>query len=412
MADSSNGSDEPVVREEQVDDRPPVTTTTSNGPLELLSDDGDDNAAARADPTDLRERVTTAIDVDEAREIVPSPEVLHQRLQEQALAQQQKLAEKFRNRAPQPAPAPTATPVTQSDDDDVGARYEAAKKEYYRKKRSNALDIQDEIAFMRIEGEYSAYKRKVAADAEYDKSDDEDDESGLFVKDTDRIPAPSLQVSDAEDAGSRKKRNRKRGASNDGDQPARKKAKKSKAADYSESALDEVLAAARTKKKVAAPKKKAQSRKKHLLPVNLTNTRSLYGADVFRDTNATANLDSQPTFAKQGRKDTAFKELVASVPLESREIVNDDIKFFDQAMKKMTGRGSVSAADGGNWTVKGMRTALKPYQLLGTSFMRERETGTHAPLGGILADEMGLGKTIMVCVCSICCYYKLTRSRC
>ena len=194
MSDA-NEAREQVTTEEQANGQPEIITSTSNEPIELLSDDDNGPIAPTTDPPAPLEEPSTTMNSDEAREIVPSPEVLHQRLQEQALAQQKKLADRFRNRAPQPpsttasvAPATPAASVIQPDDDDVGARYEAAKKEYYRKKRSNALDIQDEIAFMRIEGEYSAYQRKAAADARFDESDD--DESGLFVTDRETVPAP------------------------------------------------------------------------------------------------------------------------------------------------------------------------------------------------------------------------------
>ncbi|KAF2217010.1 hypothetical protein CERZMDRAFT_32249 [Cercospora zeae-maydis SCOH1-5] len=43
-----------------------------------------------------------------------------------------------------------------------------------------------------------------------------------------------------------------------------------------------------------------------------------------------------------------------------------------------------------------MRSTLKHYQVLGTAFMRKRETELYEPRGGILADEMGLGKTVMM----------------
>ena len=55
----------------------------------------------------------------------------------------------------------------------------------------------------------------------------------------------------------------------------------------------------------------------------------------------------------------------------------------------------MKAAPDGNWEVKGMKSTLKHFQILGISFMRRRETGDRKPRGGILADEMGLGKTVM-----------------
>lgn len=43
----------------------------------------------------------------------------------------------------------------------------------------------------------------------------------------------------------------------------------------------------------------------------------------------------------------------------------------------------------GNWLVRGMKSPLKHYQILGVSWMRERERGDSEPRGGILADGMG-----------------------
>jgi hypothetical protein len=43
-----------------------------------------------------------------------------------------------------------------------------------------------------------------------------------------------------------------------------------------------------------------------------------------------------------------------------------------------------------------MKTALKGYQVLGTSFMRRRENAIEHPQGGLMADQMGLGKTLMM----------------
>ena len=60
------------------------------------------------------------------------------------------------------------------------------------------------------------------------------------------------------------------------------------------------------------------------------------------------------------------------------------------------GRGSVRSDQSGNWTVKGMTTSLKNYQVLGSAFMRRRENALEEPRGGLMADQMGLGKTLMM----------------
>lgn len=84
-----------------------------------------------------------------------------------------------------------------------------------------------------------------------------------------------------------------------------------------------------------------------------------------------------------------MKQLIASVPTESRDTAKYDQKYLDAAIRDFTGTGSVKAAPDGNWYVRGMRTTLKHYQILGTAFMRRRETGGDSPRGGIMADGMG-----------------------
>ena len=109
-----------------------------------------------------------------------------------------------------------------------------------------------------------------------------------------------------------------------------------------------------------------------------------------------------------------MKALIASVPTEAnKKVAAADKRFLDEAIKSFTGHATVRPADGGgrllllvlwvfanlgagNWSVKGMRSTLKHYQIMGTAFMRRRENDTVEPRGGILADQMGLGKTVMM----------------
>lgn len=73
-----------------------------------------------------------------------------------------------------------------------------------------------------------------------------------------------------------------------------------------------------------------------------------------------------------------------------------DKKQLNDALKHFTPSSSVQPDEGTQgWKMKGMKSSLSHYQMLGVSFMRERETAGIAPAGGILADAMGLGKTVM-----------------
>ena len=55
----------------------------------------------------------------------------------------------------------------------------------------------------------------------------------------------------------------------------------------------------------------------------------------------------------------------------------------------------------GGFLLKGLKTPLKHYQVLGAAFMKERELGPDGPIGGICADELGLGKTLQMLACII-----------
>jgi hypothetical protein len=121
--------------------------------------------------------------------------------------------------------------------------------------------------------------------------------------------------------------------------------------------------------------------------------RSLFNNDVFEQ-QARQDAPDQPTFQSRN-KQTALKELIASVPLgdnQTDEGIKDDAKNILQATKDFDGRGSVKSDGNGMWIVKGMKTSLKPYQLIGSAFMRRRENAMEEPRGGLVADQMGLGK--------------------
>jgi hypothetical protein len=113
---------------------------------------------------------------------------------------------------------------------------------------------------------------------------------------------------------------------------------------------------------------------------------SLFNSNVFEQ-QAGVDDPNQPGFRARVKAD-ALKELIASVPLADSKVAKKDINILLSATKDFNGRGAVKA-DGGFWKVKGMVTSLKPYQVLGTAFMRRRENGLDMPRGGLMADQMG-----------------------
>lgn len=128
---------------------------------------------------------------------------------------------------------------------------------------------------------------------------------------------------------------------------------------------------------------------------SMTDIGSLFTSNVFTDQEGNQDRSDQPTFDK-GRKDQALKQLIASVPLEHQKSARADRKVLLAATKDFTGHGSCKPDNDGKWLVRGMKTSLKSYQLLGSAFMRRRETAAEEPRGGLVADQMGLGKTVMM----------------
>ncbi|KAF2645627.1 hypothetical protein P280DRAFT_531914 [Massarina eburnea CBS 473.64] len=123
---------------------------------------------------------------------------------------------------------------------------------------------------------------------------------------------------------------------------------------------------------------------------------SLFTANVFAQQSSNrSDTRSEPSFHTRNKQD-AMKELIAAVPLESLKQAKDDKAALLQATREFDGKGSVKPDGHGMWLVKGMKTSLKGYQILGSGFMRRRETASEEPRGGLMADTMGLGKTLMM----------------
>ena len=405
--------------------------------VDLISDDGsqDDAAISNNEPPS---KLPTA-----ARNGTNPSKLSEKKRPSRAdlLAMQQKLADKYRKEHPksinrpqqqqQPGPEPEPEyepepePEPRFDFEAEKVRFEKAKKTYLKNKKANKISIEQEVSFMQMESDYMARKRKAEADYEYDHrssdpGEEDDNDSGLFVAED----GPEFsEISSDEDSDKPKKR--RRGHDNDDERPqkSRGRGKKVLGQDYTQDDVTEIIREARRQanaksKQNAATKAKPRSKaasnskakKKGCQEAQITNLSNLFGGDVFQDHAATADLRSQPMFADATRKDDAMKKLIASVPQESIHVSRADMRHLDAAMKEFTGQGSVHAAPDGNWAVKGMRTTLKHFQVLGCGFIRQRETQPTEPRGGILADEMGLGKTIMM-ICNIVNGRPSSRSR-
>ncbi|KAF1948372.1 hypothetical protein CC80DRAFT_431711 [Byssothecium circinans] len=121
---------------------------------------------------------------------------------------------------------------------------------------------------------------------------------------------------------------------------------------------------------------------------------SLMPNNVFTQ-QADEDAPEAPTF-KTRNKGNALKELISSLPVKDHRVVKSDMASLVAASKDFDGHGAARISGPNMWLVKGMATSLKPYQLLGSAFMRRRENSADEPRGGLLADQMGLGKTLMM----------------
>ncbi|RMZ79161.1 hypothetical protein DV738_g3421, partial [Chaetothyriales sp. CBS 135597] len=101
---------------------------------------------------------------------------------------------------------------------------------------------------------------------------------------------------------------------------------------------------------------------------------------------------SPPRFTSTNKTE-ALKQLIASIPEPQRELHRQDKNDLLTATKKFKGHGAMRPDGEGKWRLRGLKTTLHHYQVMGCARMRESEE--KGPFGGILADDMGLGKTVM-----------------
>ncbi|KAK2766795.1 hypothetical protein FQN54_006109 [Arachnomyces sp. PD_36] len=119
------------------------------------------------------------------------------------------------------------------------------------------------------------------------------------------------------------------------------------------------------------------------------NVFNLFRSDVIGEAQSNESRTAIPVIsAKDKRK--ALKEI--SDKTEKTLQAKADRAAVKKAVHRL-GR-AISCDGSGGYKLKGMRTSLYYYQLLGLSFMRECEESETPPYGGFLCDEMGFGKTI------------------
>lgn len=290
-----------------------------------------DEAASSVEP----ERTTSehpVVEKNEESTAAPNPE--------QILAQQRRLANRFRSAVPQPAQLPdsqNSDPDLEPEEEDIERKLSEQVERLKALAKKYVLSIQDEVVLMKLEAELSAIQRKRAADAEFDATSEGD---GLFVEQDDITPRITRVSSDDESERPRPKRGRKRKeADSDGDeQPGPRRRRLVLGQDYTNEDFEAIIKKSKAKAKSNKPgKKQTQPKTGSKVPkpekaaarkqqnqTQITHLTSLMGTDVFRDATAVQHLDNQPQvmLAAKGpkRRDDVLKRLLASIPTESADI--------------------------------------------------------------------------------------------
>nr|POE51910.1 calcium-binding mitochondrial carrier sal1 [Quercus suber] len=280
-----------------------------------------------------------------------------------------------------------------TEQDHESLKFESFKASIARKKAAGTLSVAEEIAFLRAETEERSRRQRIVADRELERTptpaaQTEDDEDALFVGQPQKF---SDLFSDVEDAPAPKKRGRKRKNDGDASGPARKRgSKKTRAKSTSHDDAASTADNVPTKKS-----KKATSKRKAKIDETdggMTNLSNIMSSNVFDDVALNENLGPQPLH-NSTRKVEAMKQLIASIP--DKAVGMTDVRWLRRATQDFVAHSIMPASDG-LWYVKGLRTTLKHFQVIGSGFIIKREKVTAGPKGGILADQMGLGKTLMI----------------
>ncbi|MCJ1397913.1 hypothetical protein MMC11_001109 [Xylographa trunciseda] len=320
-------------------------------------------------------------------------------------------------------------------DEDRAEAFRQIKKNYDSRKKKHANTAEDEIMFMRAAKAENSRLGKIEKDQALQKVQDEADtnafflgnDEGLFVgeglhegsslkRSFETTLETDLNVSDPEEADFLRQMRGKASSSpnkrqhhgvpetldEDPGKDGKSNARKAKAKPTDPTKPSKRKSSTAKDKKVTQPslKKKKTRKSTAYKGPSMTNFASLVGGDVMADAQANAGKRDQPTFTDH-RKLQALNELVASLPAENRKIHLTDKNALLKATQRFNGHGAMKSDGNGRWKLRGMKTSLYHYQLLGAAFMRDRENGQDEPLGGILADEMGFGKTVMTISCMV-----------
>jgi len=352
-----------------------------NENVNLLSDDEDDPMDIFNDKRPISANETKTMHSSHAVGAhKPKPD--HKMVQEMKklmLAKQKQMANKFRTNMP----APTATVATHGEIREDGAapvaglssrvaektpdldpdavKFAEIKKAYKRQQKAGTASMEDDVAFLKAENAESARLHKRKADDAYDNrlaDDEEYDDNSLFLPESTPCHSESNMASVEGKALKSRKRGRKQGldVSNDDTDKPKSKRRKRQGSSVRQSADPDGI----TKTTSTGKSRKAKSTKQKKYETSMTNTRSIFGTNVFEDTAAVEHLKSQPkTGQERGSRSIALRKLVASVPTESKKAASIDRKALNDAIADFKGHGSLSSAGDDTWKLKGMKSTLK-----------------------------------------------------
>jgi hypothetical protein len=328
-------------------------------------------------------------------------------------------------------PASSAAPAVDEDEmahRQASAEFQRQQRHYndLRRKNRGQLNFRQDVEWMKIRGAEEARKKKRARDVAK-ASEDTNNEVDLFPE---AYPTPNADEEDgdkedeSDDAfnfdatvSSRKRRRHEMPRKEpkrltmqeaelqsmevalEASDDVPKKKRKSQPTDNDSQDTRASGKSKTSKAKFKTTKPKTASRLSAKAPRKTANSKreteralkqasSLFNSNVF-DQQAGADGREQPELGRSRNKQDALKELIASLPIEDKRQARSDMTVILAATKDFRGHGAVKAVDGG-WLVKGMKTTLKGYQILGSAFMRRREDAVEEPRGGLMADQMGL----------------------
>ena len=278
-------------------------------------------------------------------------------------------------------------------DDDNGKGFRTLKKSYNAKVKSGSNTVEDDIAFAKAEK--AERYRRATLKAEYENargySDDENSDDGLFVSPSSTTTSyPKRRaVDDPEDENTNRESAKQRKRNSKGKPPQQGLDQEQEINMLA--GIEEVLRKMHDTERDKLGKKDGRkgTKRRSKKTGYLNNSNSLLTSNVYEDANVNRNLEALPA-SGHNHKQKALAALVASVPLGTTQ--EDAIAEKNRILKAtvILGRnirGSCKAdGETNDWRLTGMKSSLRHHQVLGASFMKERETGGEEPLGGILVS--------------------------